>query len=147
MIQNTIRRSRFVYGIGGDVVDWTTLLPARPWNWQTATIGGSRTAASGTPAAYVVRRDHNLTLTLRLYQSELDDLAALVEWGQASEAFTWYPDAEDTATSYAVYLEMPLAGDSWEPRRMAEYEKVFEVDLMFRAVVGDFFDSAYYFDC
>jgi hypothetical protein len=147
MEHNTPLRSRFVYGTGGDVVTWTTRLPVRPWDWSTPTIGGSRTAAGGIPASYVVRRDHNLTVTLRLYQNELEDLDGLIEWGQASESFVWYPDVTDLATFATVYLEVPLAGESWEPRRDANYPKVFEMDLTFRAVTGDLFDLSYFANC
>lgn len=128
-------RSRFIYGTGGDVVDWQTELPARPWTPVTATIGGSRTAASGTPAAYVVRRDENIRLSLRVYETELPDVAALIAWGQEAETILWLPDANDTTESYFVYLEGPLAGETWEPVRDASYPKVFTVDLVFRLTV------------
>ena len=129
-------RSRFVYGTGGDVVDWETRLPARPWVRSTSTVGGSRTAASGTPAAYVVRRDFNLRLTLRLYETELEELAALIAWGQAAESFLWCPDANEPATNFLVYLEAPLAGESWEETRLGEYQRVVEVSIVLRLTIG-----------
>lgn len=129
-------RSRFVYGVAGSETDWSTIRPVRSWTNPTATVGGSRTSASGTPAAYVARRDYNLRLTLRLYESELPDLQALIEWGQAAESFTWYPDANDTATSFEVYLESPLAGDEWEEARLDEFPRVVEVTIVLRRVDG-----------
>jgi len=129
-------RARFVFGTGGDIVDWQTTLPVVGWTPVTPTVGGSRTAASGTPAAYVVRRDYNLRLTLRLYETELPNLAALIRWGQLAEYFLWYPDANESGTSHAVYLENPVAGESWEPARDGTYPKVFTVDLVLRLVVG-----------
>ena len=129
-------RSRFVYGIGGDVVDWATRLPARPWVPETATAGGTRTAAGGVPAGYVVRRDYSLRLTLRLYETELASLDALVCWGQPGESFLWYPDQADDATSFLVYLESPKAGERWGPVRVGDYPKVVEITITLRLTVG-----------
>jgi hypothetical protein len=126
-------RSRFVYGTGGDVVDWTTTLPVRAWDRVTPTVGGARTAAGGTPAAHVVRRDENLVLTLRIFESEWPDLHALVRWGQLAETFTWYPDADDEATSFVVWLEDPQAGASLAPGRSTEYPRVLEVAITLRS--------------
>lgn len=129
-------RSRFVYGTGGDVSAWETLLPVRPWTRPTRTVGGSRVAAGGIPAAYVVRRDYLLNLRLRLFEVELDELQALVTWGQNAETILWYPDADDLATSYTVYLEEPGAGGSWEESLTDGLERIVEVELVLRLVAG-----------
>jgi hypothetical protein len=127
--------SRFVYGVGGDAVDWTTTLPVRPWRRITATAGGSRTAAGGVPASHVVRRDYNLALTLRLYETEMSDLAGLITWGQSSEYFLWYPDAA-VEESYPVYLEHPVAGEDLEEERSAEFPSVIEATLVLRRITA-----------
>jgi hypothetical protein len=136
-------RSRFVYGTGGDIVDWTTLLPTRAWRRSTISIGGSRTAAGGVPASHVVRRDYLLWLPLRLYESEVEDLASLITWGQSSESFLWYPDTE-VATSYEVYLEHPVAGESLDEARMQEYPLVLEIEIALRRVVPAPWDIEFY---
>ena len=128
-------RSRFVYGTALDLTDWETILPVRPWLHPTDTVGGARTAASGTPAAYVVRTDYNLSITLRLYETELPALATLIAWGQAAESFRWYPDA-DNAAYFEVYLEAPKAGESWQEARLGSYQRVTEVQIMLRRVDG-----------
>ena len=116
------------------------------WGTVTPTVGGSRTAASGTPAAYVVRRDYNLRLTLRLYETELPYLGEVIRWGQLAESFLWIPDANEPATRHWVYLEGPLAGESWEPLRDATYGKVFAIDLLLRRLSGGPWDLNFYPD-
>jgi hypothetical protein len=138
------KRPRFVYGTGGDVTTWTTRLPARPWDYSTPTVGGSRTAASGVPAGYVVRRDFLLDVRLRLYETELADLDALVQWGQLSETITFYPDALETGESFLVYLEHPVAGEEWRPVRLQEYPRVLEVTLTLRRVADTPFELDYF---
>ena len=128
-------KSRFVYGVGGDLTDWTTSIPARPWARTTRTIGGSRTAAGGVPASHVVRRDYLLAVTLRLEELETMDLAGLIAWGQASEYFLWYPDANEEE-AYPVYLEHPVAGEDLEEERNAEFPSVVEVTIVLRRVLG-----------
>lgn len=128
-------RSRFVYGIGGDAVDWTTTLPARAWDRRTSTVGGSRTSAGGTPAAYIVRRDHVIGLTLRVLESEWSDLHGMLQWGQFGESFTWYPDAggDVIAEAAVVWLDFPQAGEDIRPVRHADYPRVLEVTIELRS--------------
>ena len=137
--------SRFVYGPAGSDTDWTTTLPVRPWNYPTASVGGSRTSASGTPAAYVVRQDYLLTFALRLYETELPALQQMVAWLQAgAESFRWYPDASEPLIYFTAYLEEPRAGERWQETR-TEFGRVVEVMVTLRRVDGfawglDFFD-------
>lgn len=128
------KRSRFVYGATGSETDWTMGIPIRAWGRSTPTVGGSRTAAGGTPASYIVRRDHLLSLPLRFRESEWEDLHGVLAWGQASESFEWYPDALDPATSFTVYLISPAAGEEIEPQRSAEYPKLLELTVELRRV-------------
>jgi hypothetical protein len=129
-------RSRFVYGIGAGVVDWSTTLPTRAWDRRRPTVGGSRTAAGGVPAAYVVREDHVLAVTLRVFESEWSDLIGMIQWGQFAESFVWYPDASLSviATSFSVWLENPMAGSDVVPVRSSEYPRVLEQTIELRSV-------------
>lgn len=129
-------RPRFLYGVAAETVDWATRLPSRPWSYHTSTVGGTRTAAGGVPAGYVVRSDYLLDVTLRLYEAELDDLHGLIEWAQPGESFLFYPDRTDDSASYLVYLENPKAGEDWRPQRTGEYPKVFEITLTLRRTAG-----------
>jgi len=137
-------KSRFVYGTGGDITDWTTSLPARPWQRIVRSTGGSRTAAGGVPASHVVRRDYLLTVTLRLYESETVDLAGLIVWGQSSEYFLWYPDADDETESYAVYLEHPVAGEDLEMERNPDFPSVIEATIVLRRIALQPWDLDYF---
>lgn len=124
-------RPRFRYGTGGDITDWRLRLPEHPWEYETPTEGGSRTAASGVPAGYVVRRDDNLRLTLRIYETEFENLWAMIRWGQEAETIDFYPD-RDSADYFTVYLEFPRAGSEWRPTRLRQYPKVMEVEIVLR---------------
>jgi len=136
--------SRFIYGLTGSETNWRTRLPTRPWKRATWAVGGSRTSASGTPAAHVVRRDYNLILPLRLWEAELADLSALLEWAQGAESFLWYPDASESGTRYEVYLESPLAGETWQETRDPSFSRVSEIELTLRRVDGYAWDLEYF---
>lgn len=140
-------RSRFIYGIGGAQVDWTTTLPIRSWNRATGTTsGGSRTSAAGIPAAYIVRRDHNLSFILRLYEEEWPDLHGLLQWGQYAESFLWYPDAGGTviADPVSVWLESPKATVDISPTRSAEFPRILEQEIMLRKLDDEPWDILFY---
>lgn len=128
-------KARFLYGVPADTTDWTTTITQRPWQRTTRTIGGSRIAAGGEPASHVVRRDYLLAVTLRLYESERPNLDALVEWGQSSESFFWFPDA-DEPTYYSVYLDHPVAGEDLVEQRDPDFPSVVEVTIVLRRVDG-----------
>lgn len=123
-----LRRSRFEFG--GQ--SWTTTYTTRPWVPGDFTIGGSRTSAAGIPAAYVVRRDALVELTLRVTEAEYPRLLALIRYGQSSQTFVWYPDANDTSDAVTVYLEAPLAGERWSPTRDGAYPRHFEMTITLR---------------
>lgn len=124
------RRSRFDYG----GVVFETSLPCFPWTPLDETVGGRRIAASGIPAAYIVRRDYMLELRLRIYETEFSDYLSLVSFGQSGQSFLWWPDADDLDTVVEVYLQSPLAGESWSPNRVDNFQRVFECSLTLRGV-------------
>lgn len=138
-------KPRFIWGTAGSEVDWRLRLPMLPWDHEDITVGGSRTAAGGIPAAYVVRRDENLLLTLRVYETELTYLFGMVGWGQASESIRFYPD-QNSSTYYTVYLETPKAGESWRPTR-TQFPKVLEVSISLRKTNYANWDDLDYFPC
>lgn len=123
-------QTRFDYGFGGQ---FTPTHPPRPWTPIDETIGGKRVAAAGVPAAYVVRRDSLVELTLRLEEDEWLELVNLIDYGQQGESITWYPDASDLLTSYEVYLEEPAPGGRYAPTR-ADYLRIFETTIVLRGV-------------
>ena len=133
-------RSRFVYG----ETDWETSLPVRAWDRSTPTVGGSRTSAAGVPASYIVRRDHVLRVTLRFYETEWENVHAMIAWGQLAETLLWYPDANVAGTSFEVYLDSPLAGEDIAPSRSSDYPRTMEVTVSLRTVDGSPWGLNYY---
>lgn len=126
------RLSRFTFGVSV----FETTLPPRAWNPSDRSVGGSRIAASGTPAAYLVRRDAMLEVTLRFYESEWAAVANLVAWGQSAQAITWAPEASDPGTTVDVWLDTPAPGESFNPTRSSDYPRVLELSLMLRGKDG-----------
>lgn len=124
------RRSRFDYS----ATSFTTILSAKPWTPGSRTVGGRRIAASGAQASYVVRRDSLLDVPIRFYESEWLAVANLIEWGQDDGQITWYPDADDTATSFTVYLDSHAPAEDVTPERNGDFPRVFEITLRLRAV-------------
>jgi len=127
-------RPRFVYGPVGSETDWSAQLPSRPWGRRTATIGGARIAAGGTPASHVVRQDEILILPVRFYEWEWVDLLSVIEWGQLSESFIYYPDSEGTVYSSGreVWLHSPVAATDVAPTRLGEFPRVLELTIELR---------------
>lgn len=126
------RRSRFTYG----AQTFETTISVNAWTPTDRTVGGSRIAASGTPAAYVVRRDAMLEMTLRFWESEWIAVANLIAWGQSAQPITWAPDADDPGTTVDVYLDAPAPGDSFSPERVSGFPRVMELALMLRGKDG-----------
>lgn len=125
------RRPRFVAGS----IDLALTYPALAWIPNDVTVGGSRTSAGGVPASYVVRRDSTLALTLRVTEAEWASFLALIAYGQTSQAFDWFPDA-NSSSGFLVYLEAPLAGDKLTPTRNSQYPRTFEVPITLRSTDG-----------
>jgi hypothetical protein len=127
-----------------DSVSTLTLTwPAMPYTPVHGSIGGARWSAAGTGASYSVRRDRDLRLTVRVEETELDDVETLIEWAQGLEEFDWFPDA-DEEDSVGVFLAGPQLGEEWTPRRDAQYPSVWLVDLTLRKADGTRFDASYF---
>lgn len=120
----------FEYGSGGI---FSPRLPPKPWTPIDETTGGSRTAAGGVPASYIVRRDSLLEVVLRIDEDEWTDFVNLIAWGQSGESFLWYPDADDVGTSFEVWLEEPKPGGRYSPER-TDFPRVLECTLILRGV-------------
>lgn len=125
------RLSRFTFGASV----FETTLPPRAWTPSDNSIGGSRIAASGTPAAYLVRRDAQLEITLRFYESEWAAVDNLIAWGQSAQPITWAPEASDPGTTVDVYLDSPGPGERFSPTR-SDFPRVFELTITVRGKDG-----------
>ena len=71
-------------------------------------------AAAGNAASYVVRRDRDLAVTLRVLETERAGVETFVEWAQGMESFSFAPDADTPGTSYSCILVSPGRGESWQ---------------------------------
>lgn len=118
--------------------------PAMPYEPIHGSVGGARWSAGGAGASYFVRRDRDLRLTIRVEETELDDVEDMIEWAQSLQEFTWYPDADDEDVSYGVFLAGPQHGEEWSPQRDPEFPSVWLVDLTLRSADGERFDASYF---
>lgn len=125
------RRSRFEYGNTAFECE----VSSKPWTPGYNTIGGSRKAASGLPASYIVAEEHLVDLFLRIRETEWAAYRAMIAYGKGAGEITWYPDADEPA-SYLCYLEAPLAGERATPTRDSNFLRIFEVQLTLRGVDG-----------
>jgi len=122
------RRARFEYGTASA---WEAPISSPPWDPVDDSVGGARVGASGVGAAYVVRRDALVEVTVRYYEADWASLLALLVFGQTQQAFRWFPDA-DEATSFLVYLDAPRPGTKTKPDRDANYPRAFKQTLVLR---------------
>lgn len=130
-----IRRPRFVYGASGDL---TLTWPALAWTPGLASVGSRNVAASGVPAAFIVREDNLIDLTLRLEEWEWPLLLDVVRFGLTSQSFRWYPDAtnvdDEYDDSFEVYLEVPAPGERFAPARDGRFARHFHASITLRGV-------------
>lgn len=119
-------------------IEWDTYLlrlslPCRPWTPVSRGVGGSETSAAGIPAAYEVRRDRLLRVTLRFFEWEWQQVEAWLEWAQRTARTSRVRlDRDRPETEYTVYIEAPAMGAEIAPRRSAEFEAAMEIDVELR---------------
>lgn len=128
----------FVYGT-------TTLalsLPMLPPTYPVSSVGGRRVSAAGVPAAYRVRTDRLLGVTLRFYEHEWPEVEAMILAAQLAIPVTFRPDRHGLVDTreFEVYLETPAAGATWEPVRDPQFLDAFRLDTTWRRVDGGGWD-------
>lgn len=120
------------------------LLPVRPWGRDVGGVGGAQRSATGVLAAYTVRRDQLLVLTLRFFEHEWSEIQGIISWGQSGESFFWYPDPTiSPAVFYTVDLESPRAGEKYSPVRSSDYLRAHEITITLRRTDGQAWDLEY----
>ena len=135
-------RPRWVYN-DGTAVDYLMSVPQRPWGFGSRALGGSDTSAAGVPAAFEIRRDYFLHLTVRFPESEWDDLARLIRHLQRAGTATFYPDQDEPSVSHTVYGDQPAMGTEIRPRR-SDFPNVLELDMTVRRTTSAVFEDTYY---
>ncbi len=119
-------------------------LPLKPWKHGIDGVGGSDTAASGSPEAYVIREDNVVHLELRVKEYEMAALKSLLAFARNSgEPFNFRPDNSVSGLVYSVYLHQ---GQRWEDSPALTWERdsflpVFIVPLVLRTEDGGDFDE------
>ncbi len=136
-----VERPRWVYTDGGGAVDFTMALPQRPWNYGKLQVGGSDVSAAGVPAAFTIRQENLLYITIRFPVSEWANVERLVRWGQAAGTFTWYPD--QSGTNHTVYIDSPAMGEVIRPRRDPQDQRTLELDITLRRTTDTLFTDDY----
>jgi hypothetical protein len=115
-------------------------LPMRPWELRSGGVGGWEISAAGVPESFVIRVDRLADLTLRVLETELEDVIAELEAIRAaSEPFYFAFDQDDSMTEYFVYLHAPVWPEEIAPDRDDEYVGLFLLRLTLRTVDGSGF--------
>ncbi len=110
-------RPFFEWGFVGDESELTLELPQEPWSYAIGGVGGSATAASGTPESYRIRDDDILLLRPRVLESEMPAFKVFLRWARNyGEPFTIRLDAGVPATEFSVYLD----SQRWEDAQRVE---------------------------
>src|SRR5690606_21490902 len=103
------------------------------WTPVSRGVGGSETSAAGIPAAYEVRRDRLLRVTLRAFEWEWQQVEAWLAWAQRTARTSRVRlDRDRPETEYTVYVAGPAMGAEIAPRRSAEFEAAMEIDVELR---------------
>ena len=127
------------FSYGPDPTALALRWPMEPWTPADGGVGGSDTAASGIPEAYVIRADTIVQMRLRVEEDELAAYRDFLTFVRGSgQPFTMRIDQDDAATEFECYLQFPR----WEDEQTVTYERdpqyprVFMVPLHVRRRFG-----------
>lgn len=132
----------FAYNDGA-AVDVAFLLPIGQWLHRMPVVGGDIESDAAFPAAFVVRRDYQLAIPIRIYEEEWAAFRALVEYGQTGGVITWFPDL-DSEDSIDVYLDSPKLGEELSPEPDGNYPRALNQTIVIRRVDGLPWDMEYF---
>lgn len=141
-----VNAPRVQYPVAGTILTFTRTM--RYWSRRKNTQGGMRESASGTArAAFTIRRDYLLDITLRFPETELSAVETMHAWMEDNigTAFRFWPDVAITGTSFDCYLVSPVQGEDLAPTR-ADLPSDLEVTLTIRRTNGASFGLAWYSD-
>lgn len=138
------KQPRWVYTDSVGAVDYSMSMPQRPWDIEEVALGGSDVAGSGIPAAYEIRRDYLMHLTLRFPESERASVTRLVRHLQRGGSATMYPDQDVVGTSHTVYGHAPAMGEPVRPTRHPEEMSTLELPITVRRTTQAEFTDAFF---
>lgn len=133
-------RPRWVYD-DGTAVDFVMSLPQRPFTPFSRGLGGSDSSGAGVPAAFEIRRDQLLAMTLRFPEWEWPDVERLLRHLQRAGIGTLYLDV-DGAASHTIYGESPSLEEEIRPRRSDA--GTLEIDIVVRRTTDSVFTDRYF---
>ena len=136
-----VERPKWVYNDGG-AVTYTMALPQRPWNYGKRQVGGSDVSGAGVPAAFTIRQENLLYVTIRFPVSEWASVERLVRHGQGGGTLAFYPDQAE-GTNHTVYIDEPRMGEIIRPRRNPQDQRTLELDLTLRRTTDTLFTDDY----
>jgi len=118
----------------GVTLDFT--IPPTPPEPASNGIGGSDESGSGLVAAFEIRRDQMVTMTLRFKESEAASVLAWLEYAQRGNTFTFRMDKNDAASAHTCYLTSPKMGDKIQLKRDGTQIGLFTLDIELRDTTG-----------
>lgn len=124
--------------------EYTFTHPQKPWKFARGGVGGSDTAASGIPEAFVIRRDRIVRLELRVLESELAVFDEFMDWAQDSGSpFNFRFDTDDITNTFSVYLHSMRweDGPEFDYERDTAYPSLFIIPFALRTELGGEFDA------
>lgn len=137
------RQPRWVYTDAGGAVDYSMEVPQREWNYGSLALGGSDVSGAGVPAAFVVRKDYLLHLTLRFFAAEWTSVERLVAHLQEGGSSQFRPDKDVPAVNHTVYGVSPILGEEIAPTRGAE-PSTLDLPISIRRTTSSIFTDNYY---
>lgn len=139
-----MRVPTFAYN-DGEAVDLALMLPVGLWNHRLKQTGGDIESDAAFPASFIVRRDYQLAIPLRFYESEWPEVRALIEYAQTGGVFTWFPDLE-SEDSFDVYFDAPKIGEDIDPQTDGSYPRAMSLTIVVRRVDGEPWDLGYFME-
>jgi|GEM_PF-6408579 len=107
---------------------WDLTIPMRPWVRTMPSEGGSEKSTSGARETWLVRRDRQVRLRLRVWESEMTALENFVIAAQTGETWTIQPGGP-TGAALSMILESPMPGEEFVPER-GEMTGTYEVEIV-----------------
>lgn len=135
-------RPRFT--IASAAIDFSPMYPTGPFAEPIDTAGGTLESGGGVPASFVVRRDHWLSVPVRIDETEVGAFFDFLRAAQTGAPIVWTPDVDNPGTTLAVILAAPSASEDVTLEPDGVYPLMSTVTLTFRKVDGTAFDLDYY---
>ncbi len=137
------RRPRWVYTDAAGAVDYSMSEPQLPWTPGSLSMGGSDISGAGIPAAFVIRQEDLLHMTLRFPTGEIADVFRLVRFLQEGVATAVLRlDQDVPAVTDTVWGHSPGLEEEIRPRK-GDLLEMWELDITVRRSTAGIFEDDY----